>query len=695
MSFVGTFGTFTTARLGIYVAQKGLSVTGNNISNINTTGYTRQALDQVSLKTGGGDRYRSQFDVHVGTGVLATGVSQLRDPYLDIRYRTEMSSVGAMETKLSGLKDLSAILDEVGDGTDGFGVLEAELNKFVDSLERLDVSAGEQSFDSLARASASSLASLFNTYSKKLEQLEKNTMNGFQQDLNRVNEILNNIRDLNSRIRKSEIHGDNSLEMRDERNLLIDELSKYMKIDVRYSMEDIGAGQLVEKLTIKLGNANPDSTVDTDSATLVDGVYAVQMQMPQTIPQLNPKYDPALPDQDPNHLMYLDQNGNPVEKAEQAAQVENTTYNLSLTKLLDSKGREWKEVKAPVETMLGGKPADTTTTEKDDGKGTITKTTYEERTNDAGGKDWYAITTTTLYTQEIDLDDNDLYGSLQATRELLTESGEFSTIGTINGMDENAAVKRGIPYYRKSLDLLARQFATQFNQANQGYMVDEKGNYLTDAGEIVMLEGDALNKYSLTTAQQNYLTGQKITAEEYLDQKGVTKVGGNLFSIRGDTDDGEGITAANLSVSQSWATGAVHIVTTFIKPFGDLSNSTQGSNLDHMVSLMDKPLDYNPQDLVEDAKSSHLFSGSFQEMFDKMNTVLGNDISTTTIQLNTYSEAAVELDSSRDGVSGVDLNDEAMNLMQYSKSYSAACRLMTTLDEALDRLINNTGIVGR
>ena len=41
------------------------------------------------------------------------------------------------------------------------------------------------------------------------------------------------------------------------------------------------------------------------------------------------------------------------------------------------------------------------------------------------------------------------------------------------------------------------------------------------------------------------------------------------------------------------------------------------------------------------------------------------------------------------------MNDEAMNLMQFQKAYSAACRLMTVVDEALDRLINNTGVAGR
>ena len=49
---MGTFGSFGTVRLGIYAAQKGLDVTGNNITNINTEGYTRQRLNQVSLIPG-------------------------------------------------------------------------------------------------------------------------------------------------------------------------------------------------------------------------------------------------------------------------------------------------------------------------------------------------------------------------------------------------------------------------------------------------------------------------------------------------------------------------------------------------------------------------------------------------------------------------------------------------------------------
>ena len=76
-------------------------------------------------------------------------------------------------------------------------------------------------------------------------------------------------------------------------------------------------------------------------------------------------------------------------------------------------------------------------------------------------------------------------------------------------------------------------------------------------------------------------------------------------------------------------------------------------------------------------------------------TVLGNDDRVTTTKLNNSYTTQVTIDTTRDGVSGVDLNDEAMNMMTYQKAYTAACRLMTAMDEALDRLINNTGIAGR
>ena len=716
MGMIGTFDSFTTARLGIYAAQHGLRVTGNNISNINTAGYTRQRLDQISLKTGGNDMYRSFYDNHIGNGALVTGINQVRDPYLDIRYRNTAADVGYTDTMAAGLKEIASILDEVGKGENkGDGILYAQIKGLADSLSKLGADPSKDN-DILTRNSAQALCTLFNTYAGKLETLRKNTEDGFQKDLDSVNEILTNIRNLNESIRNSEIHGDNALEMRDERNRQIDALAEYMQIKVEYTMEDIGAGKQVEKLTISLGNANPDPNVHTDEAVLIDGIYGSQISMPAQKPQVNPNFGVNGDDN-----LYLMADGTGTNSLGHAAKVDNDNYTLVVSKLVDSKGR------LPIDPKVNeGHP--------------------------------------------LALDDNDLYGSLQATRELLTEKGEFATADNM-ALDENATIKRGIPYYQKSLDLLAQKFAEQYNQLNQGTLVDQDGKpvdsitgtiadlkalniQITQAsgteggyGDGYYVNGDGV--YVGTSAHNNCTldaAGIKVTdtvdealakirkvvpgfatnadgtdAANKLDQlkdfmkaHGVNddnaaketitlnqpiKLGGVLFSNRNDRDDPTGINASNISIAHKWSTGDVRVVPTCVQLFGEdgkpLPHTTQPENINHMISMIDKSLVYDPKELDPDAVGSKLFQGSFNDMFSNMMTVEGNDERVTTVKLNTHYTSLVEIDSSRDGVSGVDLNDEAMNMMQFQKAYSAACRLMTAIDEAIDRLINNTGIAGR
>jgi flagellar hook-associated protein 1 FlgK len=758
MSLMGTFDTFTTARLGIYAAQKGLAVTGNNISNINTTGYTRQVLQQVALKTGGSDRYQSQFDAHVGTGVICIGVNQIRDQYLDIRYRTEMANVGSLDAKVSGLNELASILDEVGDGENaGDGIVEAQLSDLLTTLENLDLNAGQDEFDAQVRASASSLCVLLNSYAKQLEEVKTNTANWMDQTVDEVNEILANIRELNVQIRKSEIHGDNALEMRDDRNVLIDKLSEYMKIDVTYEMEDLGGGQEIEKLVIKLGNANPDPDVETDSSTLVDGIYAVQLMSPK----VNPNYGANNP---ANNGLYLKADGTQTNDPLEAAREYNENYDLQLSKLQDTKGREWSQELSTTETSSDKQPdfssVDRLVIAYTDANGDQVLTTYKKvldrdgnldhfdktvETTDANGQvtttngqladaaafqaDYKTLlvdgasfkaetvdqatmqrteqagtvtddgTVTTYDTQEtvtqlaqvVTLDDNDLYGSLQSIRELLTESGEFAYTDTIQKIDENAATKRGIPYYQKALDLLANQIATQFNKLNQGYLMNTNGEYVDADGNALEYTDAAGTKITLNSSMD-------LDADQkaFLEQNGVTiDDAGVLFSNSGDGDDDGGITASNISISKSWAEGTVHIVKSYTEtiPGGGVP-STASDNIDHFTTLMNKRLDYNTSAVDPNSRDEVMFHGSFQEMLTNISAVLGNDIRSSNVMLNTYESASVELDTSRESVAGVDLNDEAMNMIQYQKAYSAACRLMTVLDEALDKLINGTGVAG-
>ena len=612
MSSIGTFGSFTQARLGIYAAQSGLSVTGNNIANINTHGYTRQKLDQSSFYAGGSDRYYAQNDVRVGNGVLCTGVSQLRDPYLDIRYRNEMSSVGAMDAKLGGLETIQHILDEVGAGEDEFGILGAQFSDLFKQLEQLSANTGLSEYDIQVRSSAEALTKLFRSYAAKLEDAKNNAEMKLDQDVESINKILSNIRDLNSSIRKAQIHGDNALELRDQRNLLIDQLSSYMKIDVTYSNEDLGGGVIVEKLTIKLGNANPEpDPLHKDESTLIDGVYGTQLSIPEKIN--NP-------------------NGNLVD---------NTNLTVKLDPLKDRKGNVM-QVK--------------------DGN---------------GKKD----------SEAVQLGDNDLYGALQAQREMLTEAGEFTSNDVIQNVDPDAAGKRGIPYYQKTLDLLARKFAETFNAANQGYVYDTDGNYLNKNTGDPILDGAGkpINKTTDLDDPAN-------AALKALVEKDGKFVGGNLFSNSSNGDDAANITASNISISASWTKGPL-IVNSFVHHGTNGSASTDSSNIAHMLVLMKEKMEYRASDLMGPGYSDKVFfNGSFNDMWINTGTVLGNDMMSTSTLLDTYYSASVQLDNSRSSTSSVDLNDEAMNLMQYSKSYNAACRLMTTLDSVLDKLINNTGM---
>ena len=890
MSTMGTFDAFTSARLGIYAAPHGFRVTGNNISNINTIGYTRQRLDQVSFKAGAYDRYRSQLDNHVGSGALVTNINQIRDPTLDVCYRDVSASFGFNNEMLEGLERIASIIDEVGVGDDtnvnkkGDGRLHAQIQAVLEALRNYSANPTKSNND-LVRNAASTMCDIINSYARELEQLRVETEQKFNDQVKEINECLTNIRDLNEEIRDNEIFGDNALELRDERNRQIDKLSEYLHISVTYSYEDVGAGKKVEKLTIKLDDSNPDPTVHTDEATLIDGIFGTQLSSPEKIPMGNPAFDPASVGDKLESYRYLKQEmqGNdPVyiladgtkkpipagtdipdgakpslvgtNNIEEAILLDNNNYGLQLGKLLDQRGIEWEGINStwtditvenPTlsqykfsltslgkwevddEVEIGGqtftivaddatptgnqiplsvandsakfaeevakhltsteydittdgnnivftaksagkpgdiqdpangytpptvlptltgkygtgkfvlgsivcldpgfkndlpnniKPDDTKTV--NDPNGTVTITSYRQN----NGR-WYEVTTTKQPTYELTLDDNDPYGSLQAVRELLTEKGEFITADD-KAIDEGASKKRGIPFYQMSLDLFANKLASEYNKLNSGFCYNEKGNYVDADGKEIMLQGtDGVEAPVSKTNGLSELQKQNLINNGYvlkddddnpiLDADGNPTVDlnrflkennakqpegvGNLFSNRNDGDltDNPPINASNITVSHSWSTGKVQLIPKYqVLWDGTLDNSSQNINADHMVTMLDKDnvVIFNPQDIDPDAISNKLFEGSFGEMFNDMSTTLGEDRKKVTVNLNMYYTQQVEIDTARDSVSGVDLNDEAMNLMQYQKAYTAACRLMTVVDEALDRLINNTGIAGR
>lgn len=704
MGFSTTFGAFTTARLGIYASQKALDVVGNNIANINTTGYTRQTLSQQSLNMGGADKYSSKFDIRVGTGALVTNVNQLRDPYLDIRYRNENSNMNAAAAKLSGLNDISAYLDEVGksnraDG-DGDGVLEAMFNEMISQMEHLSApqGIGQDSSDALVRSAADALVKQIKKYATDLDTLAEQQADGLKQDLDNVNTILESIRNLNSSIRKSQIYGSDALELKDERNMLIDELSGYMRINVEYQQENLGNDKTVEKLVIKLAGADTVHPERND-ATLVDGIYAAKLSIRKKDGVQDPNYNIDVgPLKD---KYYRTMEIIPAKTAVGGAYTDGDDAQTALDAIKRDPNTLWESYEDGMSIRYDYKVV-----AQDDGK---------------GNKSWIVEKSASYAATQ--LTDNTLYGSLQSERELLTEAGEYATKQQREA-DPNAATKRGIPYYRKALDTLANTLANTLNDANLPYgtiiNLDKPDSY-----DRTKIPSDAVfqkggKKFQLATKQDGgntifdlepgcalavdredikvgpYLTEQQI--EHFLTDKGHCKFADidarPLFSNNGNGNDTEGITAANISISKDWSNGLARI----LQSTDPDAPSTDNTNTLHILNLLMGDHDFKPNaaDLTTGAEIDDVFfRGSFQEFFtDNMGATLANDIMTTEAMYQNYTTTTDGLYTDRDSVSGVDLNDEAMNLMQFQKSYSAACRLMTTIDEMLDKLINGTGRAG-
>ena len=675
---MSTFGSFNTVRLGIYASQKGLDVTGNNITNINTNGYTRQRLEQTSLVTTASDRYYSRYKTRVGQGVLTTGVTQLRDPGLDISFRKAQADLGSADGKLAGLEDLARILDEVGkgDGEQDDGVILNQMNDLRDLISGA-ITNGISEYDPLIRESATALTAYFRDYAAQLEQMVDKYETRLNDQVDTVNDILAGIQKLNVSIRNADIRGDEALELRDQRNLLLDELSQYVKIDVKYSMEDVGAGLQVERLTVSLATG--------DKNTLVDGEYATQLSL--SSPQQNPDY-PAVDPDNP----YLDKDGNPTANVSDANMIENPNYGITLEPMKDLDGAledptdvygtnlgdtdlygalqstremltekgEFATDRASLEQALTDnvdevnalltKIADAATSTDDRNKAVEELKTYMNVTVNDGPP--YTVTT----ASGVNLVNGNTAATLAAPQDA---SGEYSitvngaplpagdlstgtlgdTLGAANSppdleLDADASIKRGIPYYQMTLDSLAREFAEQMNELNS-----------------------------------TGLAG-----------------GGALFSTSSSNNTTAGITAANISVSKDWAEGKVSFQATADPnaPSGDTSNLAKFLDLFNREDIS-----FDPGDINSGATGSP-YKGSFEDMLLRIQSTLAEDQKTTTSLLTNYTVTQNEIYTDRDSVMGVDLNDEATSLMTYQKAYTAACRLMTVLEQALDSLINGT-----
>lgn len=712
-----TFGGFMTARLGLSASQKGLEITGQNLTNSGTIGYTRQRIDQISINYGGSYRYSSQFRTNIGNGVLVTGTSQLRDPFLDLRYRNEVTNANEQDIKLGVLNDLQNILDEVKNGNNdslNSGGIFNQLGDILGKLQQLSNQVGNKEFDSMVKNSCQSLVTLFNSYNKRLDEVKTNLEYDMKNiDIPQVNKILKSIQNLNQTIKSNEILGDNALELKDQRNLLLDELSEYMKINVRYKPVQISDSTVVDELHVSIVGKDgksisliadeqsreftleeqPDGTWniglsaltpdDTELTCALKSAEAALKQATDALNNVGPNFVKAHDDfaEKQQAMTQLKTDFTTAEGDEAAAKAKHekavadyeaalkgndadkkteafTTMKAATEEYVKAKNtlakakaavdnyqKTYDTAKAAYEKAVEDLPTDPTPLGLTDKNGQPITTNLLTQAALAGANK--AEERVTAATQARDdaqkkLDDSKVAGEkIDSINDALKNGKLKGALDMLNysaEYDDPPNSIRGIGYFKSTLDTLANKFATVMNEAN-----NPKGNPFTDAN-------------------------------------GAT-VRHDLFK----SQDGGKITAGNIALADGWVDNSYGITASKDKnmPEGD------NSNILHFISLFSEKMQYTTDN------GTLIFNGTFEESFTNIGVTLGLDIKSTSEHLDNYSKLVSSIAENREAVTGVSLDEEAMNIMRYQQSYNASARLMTALDDMLSTLITNTGMVGR
>lgn len=215
---------------GLYIAGSGLrasnaalNTTANNIANSQTIGYSRQQVTQqanLALRT---------FTTYgcAGAGVDTIAIERVRDTFYDMRYWDNQSKYGEFTVKQYYMRTLEDYLDD--DSTSGFKSI---FNQFSSALQSVTTNSSSEASKKQFIASAKALTDYFNNMYGNLQELQKDINLEIKQCVDQINSISQKIATLNKQINVVELSGASANELRDQRDLLIDELSEYVDVEV-------------------------------------------------------------------------------------------------------------------------------------------------------------------------------------------------------------------------------------------------------------------------------------------------------------------------------------------------------------------------------------------------------------------------------------------------------------------------------
>lgn len=326
-----TFFGFGIARSGLAANQMALNTVSHNIANANTEGFSRQTLTMYADKP---DTFPSAPGT-IGTGVRMDNVQQIRDLFLDEKFRGEMTRSGEYSALAGTYKTLEAIINEPSDSG-----ITTVMDEFFSALHELNKAPESLTTRALVRQRGIALQEAIGGLAESFEKEQANLDFEIEVIAGQVNGYAKQIADLNRTIYSTELNGQTANDLRDQRNLILDKLSEL--VDVNYYEDtmgrfyvDVTGGSLVshmdyDQLEVKerLDRSNPydidrlndltwksGSTFNTTGGKLKalinmrDNIDGEQKGIPYYVDKLNEFADTVVTEMNRVHKSGYDLNG--------------------------------------------------------------------------------------------------------------------------------------------------------------------------------------------------------------------------------------------------------------------------------------------------------------------------------------------------------------------------------------------------
>lgn len=629
------------AYTGLLASNAAMNTTSNNIANVQTEGYSRQ---QVTQQASNALRVFQTYGC-AGAGVETLAIERIRDEFYDGRFWDNNAQLGEYDMKQYYMQQLETYFDDDGKST-GFKTIFDQL--MITGMQALLKDPNSATAKSQFVGYAGALTEYFNGMAGNLEKVQKDINQEIKLKVDQINSLAGEIASLNKQINTIELAGTKANELRDRRTLLIDELSKIVDVEVketpiidannenretganRYMVKIAGGQMLVDGSDYNGLECVARTSYEKVNQTDIDGLYEVYWADGQKFNLYNASMGGDLA----GLIQMRDGNNG-----------ENFTGQVTAT---------------GTTTTADGKTHDTVTVK-------VTKAYLQDLNKcnlsdqggilDLGNQEFYYDSWE--YTCEYDANGNATYSytftlsdSEKNPRGITNDRvGKKAEIGTDLSY-------QGIPYYMNQMNEWIRTFSQKFNDIlTSGYSGSGDpgvkmftGNKATSSEQFLL--DDAAKRYdeqekknSKVTVKVNDDSYYRLTAKNF-DILDAMEQDPSLMANRKNASDG---------VEQN-------------DLLNDLKNlATDKSKMSFRGCNASEFLQCILSDVALNASRANTFYASFK------------DISNT-------------IDNQRISISGVDEDEEAVNLVKYQNGYNLASKMIQTLTEIYDRLILETGV---